>query len=185
MSLVGSTLAQTSLYIPGFDPQPLSADILGTDAQGRTTWAIHAGTPTGTFIGADDVFPGTATLVEGPNDAFFTYADVVSIGARCSLSGNVAACSATESGSLVTETETFTRIEVQAGTTASLTAATGSPTPSGNTFISVSTPTNSQSSHASHTQTTSTAIPTSNDALGICLGPLFVIVPAVAVFMQL
>lgn len=52
-----AALAQTSLFIPGFDPQPISADILGVDAQGRTTWALHKGAPTDTFD--DSGFVGT------------------------------------------------------------------------------------------------------------------------------
>jgi hypothetical protein len=60
-------LSQTSLFIPGFDPQPLSADILGVDAQGRTTWAVHAGSPTDTFN--DSPFPGTGTWSNHQKDA--------------------------------------------------------------------------------------------------------------------
>ena len=49
--------ADTSLFIPGFDPQPLSVENLGTDGQGRTTWEILPGTPTGN---SDEVaFVGT------------------------------------------------------------------------------------------------------------------------------
>jgi len=124
-----SVLAQTSLFIPGFDPQPLSADILGVDVQGRTTWALHAGSPTDTFSNAE--FIGTATLVEGPNDASLTYvapAAQFTIGIDCTLSDTLAVCSATSGGTVATATETVTRFAVQGGTTAPLTS-TGSTTP--------------------------------------------------------
>jgi hypothetical protein len=53
--------ADTSLFIPGFDPQPLSVENLGTDGQGRTTWEILPGIPTGTF--EEVPFVGTGTQV--------------------------------------------------------------------------------------------------------------------------
>lgn len=56
--------AQTSLFIPGFDPQPISADILGVDSESRTTWALHKGAVTGTFED-DSGFIGT-----GMRDSF-------------------------------------------------------------------------------------------------------------------
>jgi hypothetical protein len=53
-----------SLFIPDFDPQPLSAGNLGTDGQGRTTWEIVPGSLTGTFTEHD--FTGTGTLLFPP-----------------------------------------------------------------------------------------------------------------------
>lgn len=53
--------AQTSLYIPGFDPQPISADIMGVDSEGRTTWALHKGAATGTTDDGSD-FVGTGVF---------------------------------------------------------------------------------------------------------------------------
>ena len=48
-------LAQvTSLFIPGFDPQPLSAVPLGVDTEGRTTYEIKPGAQTDT---SEDVPP--------------------------------------------------------------------------------------------------------------------------------
>lgn len=49
--------AQTSLYIPGFDPQPVSANVLGVGSDGRTTWQIQPGQPSGTL--SDVGFIGT------------------------------------------------------------------------------------------------------------------------------
>jgi hypothetical protein len=40
--------AQTALFVPGFDPQPISADIIGVGTDGRTTYLLHPGTATGT-----------------------------------------------------------------------------------------------------------------------------------------
>lgn len=48
--------AETSLYFPGFDPQPLSVDFIRTDSQGYTVWAVH-----GTQDAAGDGgFPGVS-----------------------------------------------------------------------------------------------------------------------------
>ncbi|KAG6867609.1 hypothetical protein C0993_000550 [Termitomyces sp. T159_Od127] len=124
-AFTGAVAAQTSLFIPGFDPQPISADILGVDAQGRTTWALHQGALTDTF--EDPSFPGTATLVEGANDVSFTYvapSDLFTAGTECTLSDSLAICSGTVDGEPVTETDTFNFINVQAGTTAVLSSPT-------------------------------------------------------------
>ena len=42
-------VAETSLYIPGFDEQPVSVDIIGVGPDGRTTWQIVPSKPTGTI----------------------------------------------------------------------------------------------------------------------------------------
>lgn len=49
----------TALYIPGFDPQPLIADVGGVGSGDHTTWLIHAGKPTGTEDPSD--FQGTGS----------------------------------------------------------------------------------------------------------------------------
>ncbi|KAI0247341.1 hypothetical protein BJV78DRAFT_945165 [Lactifluus subvellereus] len=85
--------ADTSLFIPGFDPQPLSVENLGTDGQGRTTWEILPGTPTG--ISDEVAFVGTATLVEGPNDAHLAYNNAqmsVTLDIQCGINNGIAAC---------------------------------------------------------------------------------------------
>ncbi|KAH8984570.1 hypothetical protein EDB86DRAFT_2962704 [Lactarius hatsudake] len=85
--------ADASIFIPGFDPQPLSAGELGTDGQGRTTWEIVPGTPTGTFDEA--AFVGTATLVEGPNDAHLVYKNAqlsMTLDIQCGINNGIAAC---------------------------------------------------------------------------------------------
>ena len=50
--------AQTSLYFPGFDPQPLSVDFVSTDSQGHTVWVVH-GTQDASGNGG---FPGASKL---------------------------------------------------------------------------------------------------------------------------
>lgn len=45
-------IAETSLYIPGFDEQPVSVDVLGVGPDGRTTWQIVPSKPTGTVSSA-------------------------------------------------------------------------------------------------------------------------------------
>ena len=37
------TAAQATLYIPGFDPQAITADVEGVAADGHTTWRIGPG----------------------------------------------------------------------------------------------------------------------------------------------
>ncbi|KAH8985095.1 hypothetical protein EDB92DRAFT_2091885 [Lactarius akahatsu] len=91
--LVICVRADASIFIPGFDPQPLSAGELGTDGQGRTTWEIVPGTPTGTLDEA--AFVGTATLVEGPNDAHLVYNNAqmsVTLDIQCGITSGFAAC---------------------------------------------------------------------------------------------
>lgn len=184
----GSALAQTSLFIPGFDPQPISADILGVDAQGRTTWALHQGAMTGTF--SEGGIPGTATLVEGANDVSFTYVPPdgsFTMGRECSLSGNLAICSATVSGQAVTETETADRLLVQAGTTAPPSTPTGNAvTTTGGPSQPTSTPTNpAQTSGKTSSAPSSTNSPNSGNNFTPLLSGLFISAAAVALFLQI
>ncbi|KAE9409611.1 hypothetical protein BT96DRAFT_969982 [Gymnopus androsaceus JB14] len=117
----------TSLYIPGFDPQPISADIAGVDSNGHTTWVLQAASVTGD----DDSggFDGKVTLVEGSNDAHLTFVDPalsLTLGYDCTFSSGQALCSGVAGDgdtSIVTETETISSFAVELGTS---TAATGS-----------------------------------------------------------
>ncbi|KAF9053127.1 hypothetical protein BJ165DRAFT_1400467 [Panaeolus papilionaceus] len=54
----------TSLYIPGFDPQPVSANVAGIGADGATTWILHQGSrdPTDTSSYADFIGTGPLTF---------------------------------------------------------------------------------------------------------------------------
>ncbi|GLB34597.1 hypothetical protein LshimejAT787_0201620 [Lyophyllum shimeji] len=184
----GSVLAQTSLYIPGLDNQPIIADIIGVDGQGRTTWALHQGPLTD---GADGGLPGTATLVEGANDAAFTYVPPggeFTMGTECSLSGDLAICSATVSGQVVTETETASRILVQAGTTAAPSSPTGqtsttsppSPPPSNS-----NNPAQTSKNTSSAPNPTNTNTPNSGNTLVPLLTGLFISAATVTMFLQI
>ena len=48
-------VAETTLYIPGFDAQAITADIEGVDDQGRTTWRIGPGVLSGTYEDAPGI----------------------------------------------------------------------------------------------------------------------------------
>lgn len=128
--------------------------------------------------------PSPATLVEGPNDASFTYVDpagAFTLGRACSLSGGLAICSATVSGEVATETETADRFLVQAGTTAAASSA-----PTGGT-LPTTTPGGSAPSNPATTSTKSTAAPgptTTSGALSVApfLSGLFFSVATVALY---
>ncbi|KAF9653877.1 hypothetical protein BDM02DRAFT_3182321 [Thelephora ganbajun] len=64
---LSSVIADTSLYIPGFEEQPVSVTVVGLGPDGHTTWRIVPGKPTGNVQPAP--FPATATMVQGPSDA--------------------------------------------------------------------------------------------------------------------
>jgi len=124
--------ADTELYIPGFDPQPLSAANVGEDGQGRTTWELVPGALTGTW--EEPAFVGTATLVEGPNDAHLSFENSllsVSLDISCAIVGGVASCTAGEgydSTPFPFPPETVVPFLVQGGGSASPAANTQSPT---------------------------------------------------------
>ncbi|EAU88684.2 hypothetical protein CC1G_01057 [Coprinopsis cinerea okayama7 len=110
-------LAQTWLYIPGFDPQPVSANIAGVDERGRTTWILQQGQPSAGFTPGVE-FVGTATLVEGSQDVSFTYSNSAAnfaIGQECTFSDQFALCTIVAQGSTAVQTEFVTRVEVQGG----------------------------------------------------------------------
>jgi hypothetical protein len=59
--------ADTSLWIPETDPEPISAGIVGVGNDGRTTWALQQGSATGTFTDQDNGPPigtGESGIVE-------------------------------------------------------------------------------------------------------------------------
>ncbi|KAF8634598.1 hypothetical protein AX17_004187 [Amanita inopinata Kibby_2008] len=97
--------AQTTLYFPGFDPQPLSVDFLSKDSQGNTVWAVHGTTDSA----GDGGFPGVATLVEGPNYASFGFSNQqlsLTLNEVCGITGNTAICTITANGEVDTTTDT-------------------------------------------------------------------------------
>ncbi|KAK7038191.1 hypothetical protein R3P38DRAFT_2904913 [Favolaschia claudopus] len=125
LSLVASVLrysaaadpAETSVYVPFIDAQPISADIIGIDeALGRTTYALHQGAKTGTWADQQDNMPGTATLIEGSDFASLAYnvADpkfgTMTFGGACSIQGGSAVCVEAQEGGFEGAT-TFTETE--------------------------------------------------------------------------
>ncbi|KAH6908322.1 hypothetical protein BKA70DRAFT_266810 [Coprinopsis sp. MPI-PUGE-AT-0042] len=118
--------AQTSLYIPGFDPQPVSAKVAGVDSDGRTTWLLNKGSPTAGFTPTID-FVGTATLVQGSDGALLAYSNPAgdfAIAQQCTFSEQtLAVCTIVAQGATVTQTEVISRIPIQGGETLAVTSS--------------------------------------------------------------
>ncbi|KAM5538861.1 hypothetical protein V8D89_007583 [Ganoderma adspersum] len=81
-----TSAAVVSLYIPGGladDGVPVTADPIGTDSTGHTTWVLAVGSPSGTFT-ASETAPTSiiGTLVAGSTDVHLseTTADGTAIG---------------------------------------------------------------------------------------------------------
>ncbi|EIW56686.1 uncharacterized protein TRAVEDRAFT_49506 [Trametes versicolor FP-101664 SS1] len=133
-------VAAATLYIPFFDPQPITADIEGVDASGHTTWRIGPGVPSGTLTDDSDLFV-SATLVAGPTDLHLVENDTelgFAITADCGLNGAVAVCTVDASAADIVSTTIITTtanaFDVQVATTAQVTltdtAATATATSS-------------------------------------------------------
>jgi len=166
-------LGQISLYVPGFDPQPLSANELGVGTDGRTTWEIQAGAATGT---EEVAFPGTATLVEGSSDAVLAYnipALTMSVVEACSIADGIAVCTAVANGATtVVETETASGFLVQGGATAvasvTSTAGSSSATATGPAATSSGFSTRSTQASGSSGSSTSASTATASAAVNAC-----------------
>ncbi|KAH0826965.1 hypothetical protein J3R83DRAFT_4624 [Lanmaoa asiatica] len=88
-------LADVSLILPDFDPQPLSVNIVGVGANGETTYQMFPGQPTGTWVGQDPAFSGIVTVVEGASDVLIEYADTAfleTLVESCTFANGVADC---------------------------------------------------------------------------------------------
>ncbi|EIW60219.1 uncharacterized protein TRAVEDRAFT_70670 [Trametes versicolor FP-101664 SS1] len=163
-------VAQTSLYVPGFDPQALSVQVEGVDAQGRTTYLIGPGAASGTFD-ADDGLIGTATLVADATEAHIVYVDTLaslSVSEDCQVANGQAVCSGVVSAEgavqTVVVTESATPFAVQVG------SATAVPS-AGSGVASGSTPTATAGSGASSgVSATSSAAPTTSSGAGNGVG---------------
>ncbi|KZO92988.1 hypothetical protein CALVIDRAFT_566908 [Calocera viscosa TUFC12733] len=130
LSLISRTAAQLSLYIPDTDPQPLSAIELGVGSDGRTTWEILPGQPTGSWVGQVEDFP-TLTLAEGPSDAILTGAPDLNFAVSCTLLPTtspgavpLAACTNLADGGAGWE-EAATPLAVQTGAAGAVSTAAG------------------------------------------------------------
>ncbi|KAI1794725.1 hypothetical protein LXA43DRAFT_996324 [Ganoderma leucocontextum] len=177
--------AQTTLYIPGFDPQAITADNIGTDGSGHTTWRLGPGVTSGTYEDPPGIVH-SATLVAGATDAHLVYDDPtlsLSLSEDCAVNSGLAVCTvvASAEGSLQSGvvTETATGFVVQGNA--------ASPTASGTGAASTSSPTagSSATSGAAATgSSTATTTGGSNGAgrMGMSLGPSVGIVGLVAAF---
>jgi len=142
----------TSLYIPGFDPQPLSASVLGVGSDSRTTLAISPAQPSN---GEDPSgLTGPFTLVIGPDDVAYTLAapgedgSVQTIIESCAIDeGGNANCIVQMGSVTTTETETPSSFAVEfggggsnsgSGTSTAASSVTTSPTTSGSGSVSAS-----------------------------------------------
>ncbi|KAF8838347.1 hypothetical protein BDN67DRAFT_971700 [Paxillus ammoniavirescens] len=124
LSLAGIEVchADVSLFMPGFDPQPISVNILGVGADGETTYQVLPGEPTGTWIGQDPAFIGTGILVEGASNAMFSYANAeiaLSYVESCTIVNGIATCDNINPGQTTfVDEEVATPMLVQGGGTA-------------------------------------------------------------------
>ena len=156
-------IAQTSLYIPGFDPQPVTANNLGVGPDGQTTWLIAPGVSSGTLDDNGFFGPGEstlrfarthlayvstiATLIAGPSSAEIIYHDPgmgVDVDEKCGISGTEADCTAVlvlnGVTSTMVNTETVAPFEVQGGGAAAPTGAPGAPNDTASAGSSPSSP---------------------------------------------
>ncbi|GBE81867.1 hypothetical protein SCP_0402410 [Sparassis crispa] len=129
VTLLPYVAADSSMYIPGFDAQPVTAQEIGVGSDGLTTWLIAPGVPSGT-IPTDLGFNGPATLAVGPSNANIVYVDPtmgLSIQENCAVADGVAVCDA-----IIVDSETTlsTVITEQASGFAVQAAATATPAPS-------------------------------------------------------
>ncbi|KZT23956.1 hypothetical protein NEOLEDRAFT_1135781 [Neolentinus lepideus HHB14362 ss-1] len=160
----------TSLYIPALGGDgPLSVSEVGVGSDGRTTWAVGPGAASGTITPS---LPGTATLVEGPGDAYLTYAlgNVGGAAISCAISGSQAECaeSLTQLGSTVVVTTIVSVspevVAIASSGSASASASartTASSSGSASSATSTSPSSRSTASSSSPSQTSSTAPATS------------------------
>ncbi|OSD03705.1 hypothetical protein PYCCODRAFT_1434096 [Trametes coccinea BRFM310] len=141
--------AATSLYIPFFDPDPVTAVVEGVDDTGHTTWRLGPGVPSGTLTKDSDLFT-SATLVADATSAHLVENDSslsFAITVDCGISGGIAVCTdvGSEAGfvSTTTATETASAFEVQVG------SATGTPSGTATTTTGSATQSTASTSGAS------------------------------------
>lgn len=180
------TAAQTTLYIPGFDPQPITADVLGVGADGQTTWLLGPGVSSGAL---DDIgLPGPgknqsislsrwpvysqvhapATLIEGPSAAklvFDSPAASMLFEDDCTIVDGIATCTVVVALDGTTSTgtaiETVVPFTVQGG--GSSVSPTSAPS-AGSGASSGASPTPSSGASNSGSQTASSSGSSSSGA---------------------
>ncbi|KAI0759484.1 hypothetical protein BC629DRAFT_1295420, partial [Irpex lacteus] len=136
-----------SLWIPGFDPQPVTViSELGVGSAGETTYLIAPGVSSGSFDDAG--FVGQATLINGPKTAQIIYDNEnlsIALNEACAINGNVADCtlSASVQGQATAGPvqETVAPFEVQGSLGDGSPGSAATPTPSGASETAVTSPT--------------------------------------------
>lgn len=151
------TAAVTSLFIPGLDPQAITADELGVGSDGLTTWLIAPGQPSGTLTTTE--LPGPATLVLGASTAVLSYANPTysfTAVAACGISSGIAVCDefGAIGGQIGVTSSTVVTERVQ-----SFAVQTGGP--------SISTASATVTSGSSQTSASATATKSANGATGV------------------
>ncbi|KIJ68885.1 hypothetical protein HYDPIDRAFT_105398 [Hydnomerulius pinastri MD-312] len=172
LSLAGINVcyADVSLYMPGFDPQPISVNIVGVGSDGETTYQVVPGEPTGTWVGQDPAFIGTGTLVEGAGNAVFSYANAelsLSFVESCTIVNGIATCNNMDAGQTTfVDEENATPMLVQGGGTAAPapTGSSGSGTPAETTAAPGGSPAGSAPTGSTPTQST-TPSPSGNSGV--------------------
>ncbi|EPS96860.1 hypothetical protein FOMPIDRAFT_1129627 [Fomitopsis schrenkii] len=131
--------AITSLFIPGFDEQPVTANLIGSQ-NGVATYVIAPGVSS---VGMDDYgFAGPATLVAGPSTAAVTYVDEnlgLALYENCNVADGTAVCEdvviimgSEGTTATTTVTQAVESFAVQGGASATgADAITTSPVPTG------------------------------------------------------
>jgi len=163
MIVTGAQLvaADMSLYVPGFDPQPLSVSIIGAGSDGRTTYQVVPGAQTGAWASEDIGFVGTGTLVEGSDYASFRADEPelsLTLVEACQFAGGSATCTAAIPGqTTIVEVEAASPFLVQGNAAATPTGSSGSGSGSGSSDSNGSSGATPGSGTASGAKPTSTA----------------------------
>ncbi|KAI0053937.1 hypothetical protein FA95DRAFT_1673843 [Auriscalpium vulgare] len=176
--------SQFELYIPGFDPQPLTVSELGVDGAGRTSWLVA---PAATASPDDVGIPGPITLVEGPSDAAYTIsAGDDTIVDNCTIKDGIAICTVSAGGTVELQTETVSPFSVAGGPTSGAAQASVTPTPSNlgssaKPTDSASNPASPSSVPASSAGTSASAVPNKGERISstnLLTAAVFVVVGA-------
>ncbi|KAI0723840.1 hypothetical protein C8T65DRAFT_714787 [Cerioporus squamosus] len=160
-ALAAVAAAETTLYIPGFDPQQITADVEGVDASGHTTYRFGPGVTSGTYEDSPGIV-GSATLVAGATDAHLVWNNPelgISMSEDCGISGSIAVCTVAVSAEdslqtgVVTETASGFVVQGNAAAATSAPAGTGATPTAGSALTSGPSATSSGASGASPTET--------------------------------
>jgi len=140
------------------------------------------------LLGPKNFVLGTATLVEGPDDASMTYANSAAqftIGAGCTFSeSTLAICTIVAQSSTATQTEYISRLAIQGGATVSMNPSpTVSPTANPSNTGSSSLSTSPSIVGAPPNSTSSVGSKTSKPLSRSSLASILALVACIAVFL--